>query len=125
MRPITDDTRAVLAVHGSERVYEWGELVTGRLIYSCEDISTGKSIVYCATPELGQAVISYLIRHRFEIRDGAPIVDNGFIFVPERVSAGLKDATYGMKSFIVSEDSSIAKTILEALYIIGYSVRNS
>lgn len=124
MRPMNRDMAVVLAVHGDNRVYEMPPLVQGRNIYSCEELNSNTPIVYCASPELALAVTKFLQQYRFEFRDGAPIIEYGHLFKPEFQPTRLADARFGVRQYMVGDDSLIAKTMFEALYIIGYSIHN-
>ena len=122
MRPISAEMTAMLAVHGDSRVYEMQPQKPAREAYSCEELTTNRPLVYCASPELAVAITKFLKSYMYEFRDGAPIIESGYMFMPEFEPTRLADAKFGIRTVMVGDDELIAKTMLEAIYILGYAV---
>lgn len=124
MRPISNDMKMILAIHGHELSFEYSPKVEARPVYTCFDIHSGESIVHCAQPELAMAVIKFLKAYKWEIRDGAPIMLNNYNLKPLAPNPKVAGAEFSIRPGFWDKDENIAKTMLEAAYILGLDVVN-
>jgi len=124
MRSISKDMKMVLSIHGHELSFDYEPKVEARPVYTCFDIHSGEPIVHCSHPELAVAVIKFLKTYKWEIRDGAPIKVDRYLFKPISSKPMVAGAEFSVRPGFWNNEEEIAATMLEAIYIMGFEVNN-
>lgn len=114
--------KMILAIHGHELSYDYQPKVEARPVYTVYETNSGTALVNCAQPELAYAVLKFINGNKWEIRDGAPIIFPGYILKPSKPNPALVGADLSIQAGYVAQDELIAKTMLEAVYVLGYDI---
>ena len=124
MRPISDDTRIILSVHNSELTFDLPAKVEARPVFTVYNRNGGQHLVHCAHPELAYIVTKFIRQHKYEIGYGAPISHNGLMLQSSATKTMLADADLDIITTLVPSDDAIARNVIEAIYVLGYTIIN-